>query len=180
MPKLPAIAPLLALVLLPLLLIGCASNPWANYYQPVGPGPQPPLAEDAFVSVELVDFDLIDRNVTEPGFEPIGFASFTADYDLAARGQARSFAAEIGATRVLWGLAFLHSAVDTDLFPVTDTSTTRITRDTPDGVVTRERRSYHTTYVPTVNEDAFYAFKGVFLAPIDSRANTIPATPTAP
>lgn len=93
-----------ALACLCFVLGGCATNPWAAYYQPVGPGPQPPLPKNAFVSVELVDFNLIDRDLAEPGYEPIGFASFTAEYDAAARGQARAFAGEIGATRVLWGL----------------------------------------------------------------------------
>lgn len=165
MPRTERASLLAALASLPLLLAGCASNPWEAYYQPAGPGPQAPLPRDAFVAVELVDFNLIDRDLTEPGYESIGFASFTADYDAAARGQAREFAGRIGATRVLWGLAFLHNEVETDLFPVTDTFTSRTTIHTPDGPVTRERREYHTTYIPRVEEDAYYAFKGVFLVP---------------
>lgn len=152
--------PLLALGF-SLVLTGCATNPWPEHFIQTGVLPEP----TEFVEIELVDFDEATPQTAEPprGMRPLGYASFTGRYSGDPQRDLRSFAASVGADRVVWSLTLLHTEINTTLQPVTEYNSGRV----------RSRGSYGrdarydtttTTYVPVTRENAYYAFRAVFFA----------------
>jgi len=152
--------PWLALVCV-FALTGCATNPWPEHFIQTGHLPEP----TEFVEIELVDFeDATPEGVNPPrGMRPLGYASFTGRYSGDPQRDLRSFAASVGADRVIWSLTLLHTEINTTLQPVTEFSSGRVRsrgsygRDTSYDATT-------TTYYPVTRQNAYYAFRAVFFA----------------
>ncbi|MCB9846222.1 MAG: hypothetical protein H6811_09580 [Phycisphaeraceae bacterium] len=148
------------------LLGGCASNPWPKNYIALDATQAAPVRSSDLL---LVEFEEAVRDRPEPGFSPIGYASFSGEYSSDVEDELRRFAMDLGADRVAWGARFMHAQRTTTLTPTFDTVHSR-TRgslyDPRTGTyyddVDLETTHATTRYVPTVNDEIVYAFRAVF------------------
>jgi len=159
-------------------LTACTQSPWPAQFVPLSdPEPEPietgaaqPLSVPGQPVLELVEFEYATPDRTEPGLRRIGFANFVGQYYRGIEQDLRDHASSIGASRVAWGLRYMHTERETHLQPIhdvwTSTRTGRVydphtgTYSDRDTTVTHTR----TRYVPQVYEDVIYAFRAVYYA----------------
>lgn len=159
---------LLAVVLVGALMNACAANPWSAAFIPAEASAV--YAPVERTTLELVEFEEATPERAQEGHVALGYASFAAEYSQAGEGALRSFAKEIGADRVAWGLRLLHTERDSSLRPVTEWSDTRYrgraynpTTGKFDGHrVNVDATTTTTRYEPVIDERAYYAFRAVF------------------
>lgn len=152
------------------LLGGCAENGWAKGFAPASEGiAYAPIQHATLQYVD--DFESLGPQMQTSGAVTIGYSNFTGVFTDDSEDDLREFASSIGADHVLWGLKFLHQERQTSLQPVSETYTTRRTGrafnpetgrfDGPRRAI--DETTYGTTYVPVVEDHAYYIFRAVFL-----------------